>query len=179
MRPLKMKLKWKKTSHEDENYDKPQISFNKPFKCQCYCFCRPEMTGINHETDKEIGKVIDDWRCCDPSFQIYNENNEKKYKVVGTCCQIGLMCKACPCYETKFFIYNKDDEEVPEKAVGSIVKKERDCIKSMVTDADQFDIFFPQGATVYDKLMIMGTALMIDYTYFEDERGNTNNASYY
>ena len=35
------------------------------------------MTGINHEEDKKFGKIIDDWRCCNPSLLIYGEEGKE------------------------------------------------------------------------------------------------------
>lgn len=170
MRPFRMKLKWKKTGKEAEDFEKPCITFEKPYKCACYCCCRPEMTGTNHKDGIDFGKVVDDWRCCDPSFQIFDQENKKKYKIAGSCCQCGLMCKTCsPFYETKFFIYDADANEDPSNAVGSIVRKSRECFKAMFTDADEFNVYFPKNATAYDKLMLIGTTLMIDYTYFEED----------
>ena len=170
-----MKLKWKKSGKGDDEFDKPLITFQKPFKCACYCFCRPEMTAHNHNEDKQIGKVYDDFRCFDPSFQVSDEENKKKYKISGSCCQCGLLCKSySPFYETKFFIYEADAPEDPNNAVGSIVKKERECFKALFTDADEFDIYFPKNATAYDKLMLIGTTLMIDYSYFEEDNANQN-----
>jgi len=137
---------------------------------------RPEMTGINHQDDKKFGKIIDDWRCCDPSLMIYGEDEKNlRYKVSGGCCQAGLMCKGCEmCYEVKFYIYEANATENPKNAVGSIVKKKNKLLQGLFTDADNFDIYFPSNASAYEKLMIIGATLMLDYTYFEDN-GNDKN----
>ena len=37
----------------------------------------------------------------------------------------------------------------------------------MVTDADSYQVNFPQVATPNDKLVIIALALMIDYQFFE------------
>jgi hypothetical protein len=169
MRPFKMKLSWKTNDQSQENFDKPNITFNKPFRCACCCFCRPEMFGINHEDEKQFGRILDEWSICNPYFKIYDQNNIYKYKISGNCCQCGLICPNCACSETKFFIYEANAAETPSNAVGNITRRVKDCLKSMISDADQFDIYFPKNATAYEKLMIIGNTLMIDYTYFEEE----------
>ena len=169
MRPFKMKLSWKTSEKGPDNFEKPSITFNKPFKCACCCFCRPEMFGINHVDEKQFGRIYDQWSFCNPSFQIYNQDNQLKYKISGDCCQCGLLFPNCSCSETKFYIYEANADENPTNAVGTIVRKVKDCLKSLISDADQFDINFPKNANAYDKLMIIGNTLMIDYTYFEEE----------
>ena len=64
------------------------------------------MRGINHFDETEFGKIVDDWRCCNPSLEIFSENKSKKYKITGTCCQCALICPvAAMCNDVKFFIY--------------------------------------------------------------------------
>ena len=68
--------------------------------------------------------------------------------------------------DVKFFIFNANcSDEDPKNAVGSIVKKKKkDSVKAMFTDVDNFNIYFPDNASPYDKLMLIGASLMIDYT---------------
>ena len=42
-------------------------------------------------------------------------------------------------------------------------------MSEMVTDADTYVVNFPANADAYDKLLITGLALMIDYQYFETD----------
>lgn len=134
------------------------------------------MTGINHIEDKKFGKIVDDFRCFTPSLLIYDEEKIVKYKISGECCQCGLICKGFDmCYDVNFFIFNGTcHSEDPKDAVGSIKRKKKDFAKSLLTDADNFDIYFPENANPYDKLMIIGATLMLDYTYFEDGQGDNN-----
>jgi hypothetical protein len=167
-RPFSMKLKWMKYGNETDDFSKPLLSFEKPFKCTCCCFNRPEMTGINHEDGSRFGKIIDDWRCCNPSLEVFTETNLKKYKISGECCQCGLMCAFCA--DVTFYIYDAHcKEEIPSNALGSIVRKRKDPLKAILSDADNFDIYFPENANAYEKLMIIGATLMLDYTYFEED----------
>lgn len=138
------------------------------------------MTGINHVEDKKFGKIVDDFRCCTPSLLVYDEEKRLKYNIAGECCQCGLVCQSCDmCYDVKFSIFNGNcPSEDPKDAVGSIIRKKKSLTKSLFTDSDNFDIYFPDNATPYDKLMLIGATLMLDYTYFEDdgnEKTNINN----
>ena len=133
---------------------------------------RPEMTGLDHEAEKPFWKIIDDWRCCDPSLMVYGEDTKRlKYKISGECCQAGIVCKSMKmCYEVKFCIFDANcKDEDPKNAVGSITRKIPNLAEALFTDADCFEVNLPENATVNEKLMIIGAVLMLDYTYFEDD----------
>ena len=134
------------------------------------------MTGFNHSENRKIGRVYEPWKCCDPNFEIYDEQDKLKYVASGECCQCGICCKSFgKCYETKFFLFDANNaNRDPSVSVGSIIRKAPGIAKAMVSDADNFDVIFPNNASVFDKLMIIGATLMIDYAFFEDE-GSDNN----
>ena len=134
------------------------------------------MTGFNHSENRNIGRIYEPFRCCDPNFQIFDEKNVLKYLVAGDCCQCGILCKSCgKCYETMFYIFDANNSSRdPAQSIGSITRKNPGIAKAMFTDADNFDVVFPDNATPLDKLMIIGATLMIDYAFFEDEGGNEN-----
>lgn len=134
------------------------------------------MTGLNIMDKKVIGKIIDDYRCCDMSLDIYDQNSIAKFKIVGGCCQCAMMCKKYEtCYEICYYIYpSKCQSENPKNSVGKIVRQKKEYTKSIFTDADNFEIYFPETATAYDKLMIIGATLMLDYTYFEESPVDPN-----
>lgn len=130
------------------------------------------MVGVNHIDNIQFGKVIEPCKCCDPAFDIYDENNNLKYVISGECCQCGLCCKSLgKFYETRFEIYSVNDGN-SGISKGSIVRKIPNLVNALFTDADNFDVNFPSNATEYDKLMIIGATLMIDYEYFEDNGGD-------
>lgn len=130
---------------------------------------RPEMTAKNNSLSQKIGKIKDDWRCCDPSFEIYNESGKLKYRVHGECCQCGIFFKCFSrFYKTYFYIYEVNQSFDKHNAVGRIKREQKKALKALCTDTDNFEIEFPKSATAYDKLMIIGCALMIDYSYFEN-----------
>lgn len=130
------------------------------------------MIGLNKFDNSKIGKVSEPYTCCDPRYHIYNGVDQLKYIIIANCCQCGLCCKNCA--EAKFDIYSNFGENISSEPVGSITKQFSGVVQEMLTDADNFEIKFPNDATPEDKLMIIGTTLMIDYRFFEDN-GNSNN----
>lgn len=41
-------------------------------------------------------------------------------------------------------------------------------IQSLVSNDDNFEVIFPNDSTPEEKLMLIGAALMIDYSLFEE-----------
>jgi len=192
MRPFSMKVKFMKGSLDcaNDDFSNPNIVFHRPCKCTCLCFkryifnkilfliksfkfnFRPEMYGFDQSKGINIGRVNEPFTCCDPSFQVFNADNQNKYYLVANCCQCGLCCSSCG--EAKFDIFSTyetgNNYSVP---VGSITKKHGGIVKEFLTSSDNFEVFFPPDATPEDKLMLIGTCLMIDYRYFEEDEDNT------
>jgi hypothetical protein len=130
----------------------------------------------NGNNSNKLGKITEPYKYCDPTYVYENFAGQQKYTIIADCCQCGLFCRKCA--ETVFFIYNNfiSSEFSSKNSVGKITKKFSGCLKEMLTDADNFEIIFPDDATPEDKLMLIGTALMIDFRYFEDnERAKNKN----
>lgn len=126
------------------------------------------MVATNHTEEKTFGKIVDNFRCFGPNYSIFNQNSVLKYKISSGNCQYGLICNIFnSCYEIKFYIYNADTKNLePENSVGCIVKKQKQS-ENLMTNNDNFEIYFPSDASAQDKLNIIGAALMINYSYFE------------
>ena len=60
-----------------------------------------------------------------------------------------------------FFIYRENDKS---NAIGEIDKK---AASSLLSIADNYSIVFPKNATIEEKILLMISAVMIDYQYFE------------
>ena len=52
--------------------------------------------------------------------------------------------------------------------IGQILK-EPATYSEMVTDADSYTVNFPPTANAYDRLLLMGLAIMVDYQFFETD----------
>ena len=122
------------------------------------------MTGFNQSNNTRLGKIVEPWTCCDPTFDVFNGVGQQKYTIRAVCCQCGLLCNKCS--EVKFDIFSTFNSN--EGPVGSITKKFSGLLQEMFTDADNFEVIFPNDATPEDKLMLIGATLMIDFRHFED-----------
>ena len=150
-----------------QNYSKSFANAYKPFKCTMGCLCRPELIVSLNDGNIKVGSAIHACTICNPEFEILDSNNQIKYIVSASCCQAGLIFpnSLCgKCYEVAFDIMNPGTSEV----VGHIIKKTAE-LDELVTDADSYQVNFPQNASPYDKLLIIALGLMIDYQYFETD----------
>ena len=147
-------------------YTTPFATMRKPFMCTMCCFCRPEINVILNSTSKAIGKVRHICTVCDPTFELYSVNGILKYIITAECCQCALLCPGF-LSKTSRGLFEILDSSTKQR-VGQITK-EPATMSEMVTDADTYVVNFPANADAYDKLLITGLALMIDYQYFETD----------
>lgn len=138
------------------------------------CLCRPEMILYLCNGKELVGRARYVCTVCNPTFHVYDEKDILRYIITGSCCQCGLMCTNNFCgkfSEVLFEILNPDG-----RVVGKIMKQ-RASPTEMITDADSYEVNFPQEATPKDKLLLTAVGLLIDYQYFEmdsDDEKNKN-----
>ena len=58
--------------------------------------------------------------------------------------------------------------------VGSIVKKVA-SFSELITSADSYQVNFPLDASPSEKILLIVTALMIDYQFFEQKASDDDN----
>ena len=151
-----------------KTYPSAFLTAYKPFKCTICCICRPEMVITLSEGKKILGTVKHIFTLCDPQFEIYDENNQLKYIVSGSCFQFGFLCSITPCgkmFEVEFNILSPDSPNI----IGKIVRKAVKNCGDLATDADHYSIIFPENSTTFDRLLLISLGLMIDYQYFESD----------
>jgi hypothetical protein len=169
-RPFQMKINLEDDSEELDN--EPFLLLDRPCKCTCYCFNRPEMTVTYVEDGKSeyVGKIRDPWTCFNIVNEIYDKDNNLKYIVDGSCFQIGMHCKGpLECCETIDFDIKTPSGEV----ISTLQKRSPGCAKAMMSNSDNFAVNFPANATKEDKALLMCTTLFLDFRYFE-EKPNTS-----
>ena len=172
-RPFTMNMKHISNATIDSDFNKNNFAIiNKPYACACFCLGRPEMSGTFNSIDGPIfGKIYQPYTCCDPVFQVFNSSGQVAYSITTDCCQCGFFCRGgCGMFEPiTFHIFNGNtcDSKSTNLAVGRIVKHSMG-IQSLVSDADNFEVFFPLDASPENKLSLIAAALMIDYQYFEE-----------
>ena len=137
---------------------------NKPCACGFLCACRPRMDITLEESKKYLGSVREPFTCCDEDAEVYDENHNLRYRLVGNCCQIGLCCgsSAKKMAEIEFIIKRNGDQ------VG-MMKKMSSSLGEYFTKADSYKISFPLDATPEEKLLLICAGLLIDYQYFEND----------
>ena len=64
--------------------------------------------------------------------------------------------------EVVFNILNPDNKEI----IGNITKKAANS-SEVFSNADSYQVTFPQNTTPNDKFLLTGLGLMIDYQFFE------------
>jgi len=143
------------------------------------CLARPQMHGSLPGSNLNIGRVYEPCTCCDPYFFVYDQNEVLKWVVTADCCQCGLCCRngigRLSNVVFSIFPAGVDTSQVQLRA-GQITKLF--AMKELYTQADNFEIIFPQNATSYEKLMIIGNCLMLDYIFFENPQDNLADQNY-
>jgi len=151
----------------EELDNEPFIKIERPCKCTCYCFNRPEITvtHVSGGKDEYIGKVVDPFQLCNLVLNVYSKDHGHKYTVDGSCCQLGIWCKCpCePCQEINFDIKGADGTRLSE-----LKKKSAGCLKAAMSDADNFSLVFPADATKEDKAVLLAATLFLDFRHFEE-----------
>ena len=152
--------------------------FSKEFHCNLICCCQKnEMIGglikNKNESYKKIGKISEKSNGCNlnPYFVIQNDKDIIKYKITTEYCQTGFFCRGNSlgkCYEVDFLICDKK-ENINKKNIKpiGIIHKYYQGLSELVGDADAYLINFPKNASAYEKLLIIGGTIMIDYNFFE------------
>jgi hypothetical protein len=172
-RPFTMNLKHLSSDNIDSDFNSNVFAtLNKPYRISCYCCGRPEMTGRFKSLDGPVfGKIVQPYTCMDPVFRVENGLGKINYSITTDCCKCGFCCRgSCGMFEAITFLIFKGescDSDNVNGAVGRIVKHSMG-IQSLMSDADNFEVFFPIDASPDEKLSLIGAALMIDYMFFEE-----------
>ena len=150
----------------------------KPLMCPCFCCCRPEMTLLLGGQKEVVGKIVNIFTCCDPEFDVFDKSGNVKFRIHADCCQCGLLCANNICGKFSSANFDIYDGTFTNK-VGQISKMPAQSYSEMVTDADSYQVTFPQQASAHDKLLLIALGLMIDYQYFEtDSNSDSGHRSY-
>jgi len=149
-------------------HNQPFLEIERPCTCTCLCFARP-VVNIHHvENGKRtyIGKLVQPFKCnCDLNLEVYDSVNQLQYKITAACCQYGVYCRQYPCQTCQTVDFNV--KTVGGLTVTSIQKKTAGCCASMLTNADNWAVPFPNNATVETKALLTCAALFLDYLFFE------------
>ena len=147
-------------------YNTPFANFHKPFMCTMGCCCRPEFNITLNGTNQPVGKIKHICTVCDPTFDVYNATTGLKYVVAADCCQCALWCPGFWA-KTSRGVFEILDAGTKQRC-GTITKEQANMAE-LVTDADSYTVIFPNNADANDKFLLMGLAILIDYSFFETD----------
>ena len=161
-RPFEMTISTLKANGEYE----PFLKLERPCMCTFLCFNRPEVlvTLVENGRAEFLGKVIDPFNCCNMEINTYDQNNTRKHKIYGSCCQLGTFCR-CPCEPCQTFEF--DVKSASGDNLSRLQKKSKGCLQAMTTDADNFYLSFPKDIAAGDKALLMSAVLFLDFRHFE------------
>ena len=162
-RPFKMNISSIKPTGELE----PFIQMERPCTCTFLCFNRPEVhvNLVENGRTEYLGKVVDPFKCCSMEVDTSDHENEKKFRIHGSCCQLGTFCP-CPCDPCQTFNFDVKSATTGEN-LSQMQKKSKGCIEAHYTDADNFNLNFPKNVTAGDKVMLMCAVVFLDFRHFE------------
>jgi len=165
-----MKIRNRLSETDEEDF----IECVRECKCTFFCCGRPEMVVYDKNRDGnrvKIGRIVNPWMCCDLALDIFDGDEVLKYKISGSCCQLGIFCK-CPCDSCETILF--DVRSPSGEILSKLVKTSPGCAKAMMGDADNFSLDFPSGASVKDKALLMSAVIFLDYAYFENKPNQNN-----
>jgi hypothetical protein len=160
---MKMKLVTSYENKYDNNFTNSLMQLEKNFKIPFLCLIRPDIKVNLIKEETYIGTVEQSFTCCDPSFLVYNEKNEKVKYIEADCCQCGFICRNTSLGKTDdvhFLIYDQEDKSKP---IGDICKK----TESVFSIADSYSVIYPVKIPPEEKILLSFVAVLIDYQYFE------------
>ena len=153
------------------NMNSVSLKLIRDYQCTLCCLNRPEMQVIYSEegVDMYFGKVVDNCDFCNYSFTIYDQSNRPLYVIEASCCQQGLLC-GCPCQECQIVEFELYKGETGLRYPFKIIKNSPNCARSLAADVTNFSVPFPPEAGFQERVLLMASALMIDYMMFEQAR---------
>ncbi|EAS05396.1 scramblase (macronuclear) [Tetrahymena thermophila SB210] len=157
----------------------PFLQMHRSFRCTCLCCNRPEVevNVVDNGQNLYAGKVVNPFYCCDLGVHVYDRAHNLKFIVEGSCCQCGVLCRPWPCEscQTVYFDVKSPDGTV----LSNLIKRSPGCLKACITNLDNFSVVFPPNASVEDKALLTATALLINYSYFEETPQQKNQQNGY
>lgn len=171
-------------TEEDRNRD-VIATHEKPRTCGACCCYEPYLETKDANGDV-IGKTqyVCDWCIFVPKFDIYDRNETKKYRLrpdtcLGGCC---IMCRCGgrgaggKCCRVPFIVRDPNTFE-PITVNGGEEKAQVTDLWSGVknqccTQRNAYHLVFPDDAPAEDKITLIGSSILIDVIYSEQDNGN-------
>eukprot|EP00287_Rhodomonas_sp_CCMP768_P003522 CAMPEP_0196732952 /NCGR_PEP_ID=MMETSP1091-20130531/12197_1 /TAXON_ID=302021 /ORGANISM="Rhodomonas sp., Strain CCMP768" /LENGTH=257 /DNA_ID=CAMNT_0042076287 /DNA_START=59 /DNA_END=832 /DNA_ORIENTATION=- len=165
-RPFEMNL------HE-QNGDGPLMArFYRPLRCAaapCKCCCFQELQ-VRDAQGNEAGATVETCYNCVPQYNILRPDGSVEYKLsqptcCGGCCVNICAEGICNC-RIPFYIL-APEAGTGGKPTGRIVKVWSGLTNELFTDADHFEVAFPEGAGAESKARMVGALFLLNQLHFE------------
>lgn len=166
---------------KDLNTSDVIMSMHRPFGClvsPCKCCCFNTMTMSAN--GRKIGSIEEEFYCCVPRMMVKDGEGRNIYKlhqptccggICVDCCAEGKNCMAV-CCKVPFHIFPASQADTDNGAanVGKILKVPKSLMTEFFTDAEAFDVTFPEDASVEQKAVLAGSAVYLNANFFESEK---------
>jgi len=158
------------------------MTMHRPFACMpgaCKCCCYQTMSFASG--GKELGSIEEKYWYCIPRLEIKDGQGNAVYKVHPPTCCMGMCINICAegnpccgrgCCKVPFHIFpaSQTDTDNGTPEIGKIVKVPKSLKTEFFTDADAFDLFFPQDSSVEQKALLAGTTIYLNANFFEADK---------
>ena len=164
-RPLRIKVQ---NLANDEQYTRECMVIDRQCTCSFLCLSRPSANIYFTEDGSStyLGKLLDEFDCCNYNYSIYNKHDNKVFTILTACCAPALLCQGFPCkpcQKVAFEIYNSNNI-----LIATLEKKNRDCLKSEITENDHLGIEFPLHLEWENRSLLLASLMFIELLIFED-----------
>mmetsp|Transcript_4067 Transcript_4067/g.11558 ORF Transcript_4067/g.11558 Transcript_4067/m.11558 type:complete len:345 (-) Transcript_4067:183-1217(-) len=133
----------------------------KPYHLPGCCCCRPSLE-VDLPDGTKIGSIGDPFKCCVMNQEIFDSHGEPVFEVTGNVCQTGACCPCCA--DVEFEVLDGSGN-----SVGRITKKALTCAEACAK-TNRFTVDFPRQCTMEGKHLLVGSAMLLDLQYFEQNK---------
>lgn len=156
------------------------VSVDRPFRCasggcKCCCYQQAFVTSGGNK----LGNIKENCFFCVPAFTVRDGDNSPIYTVhpptcIGgmcvNCCAEGNPCGRGCCKESfRVFPYDQSSTNGDAPYIGRILKKPKSLGVELFTDADAFEVDFPENATADQKGLLIGTSILLNAAFYEGQ----------
>mmetsp|Transcript_18450 Transcript_18450/g.23856 ORF Transcript_18450/g.23856 Transcript_18450/m.23856 type:complete len:223 (+) Transcript_18450:135-803(+) len=148
------------------------MSMHHPFSCPvapCTCCWRPEIIYADSK-GASLGKTTVPFFWCLPNFSVQDGNENLEYNVHQPECCFGLcvncFAEGCCNCNVPFYVYSPENDK---DHIGKIFKHRRGFGTQIFSDADTFQVDFPDGSSPEQKARLLGTIIFINMAFFESQ----------
>jgi hypothetical protein len=122
-----------------------------------------EVRFIEDGTNDLIGYIKEPFFCFDIVFSIHNKKGDQEFLIDGPCFQCSLWCNLCGGSQTSFFVTTPD-----LRVLSKMIKTKPKTEHKYRSDDENETLVFPLDCTDEELALLVATAVLIDFKYFDD-----------